>query len=412
MATSRLIASCRFPASRRLDCDSYVGLRARTVTIRYARTIAAPRRHLIRRANEDRTLVVNAVAAAGEKPERSYPGEPKEFVEEIRVVVMKMHPRDQVSSWNFTIEGYLKFLVDSKLVFETLERIINESTLQAYAGFKNTGLERTENLSRDLEWFKEQGYEIPESMANGKAYSQYLKNIAEKDPPAFICHFYIINFAHSAGGRMIGTKVSEKILDNKELEFYKWDGQLSELLQNLSEELNKVAEQLSSKIQTLEALKKEREELSEFVLAIGGLTTVALFSSPPGELDADVFVRFRYTCCYWMYLVLSNIGFVLSYANLAQLQKPLEEQEDKARALRRKINEGWILLCLAVIILFGTFTLAFWIVYPEEQPADLKKYHHNNWPRWFSLGLAISKVVGSLVYIFGCRLLIYLFQTP
>ncbi|KAG7588330.1 hem oxygenase-like multi-helical [Arabidopsis suecica] len=394
MATSRLIASCRFPASRRLDCDSYVGLRARTVTIRYARTIAAPRRHLIRRANEDRTLVVNAVAAAGEKPERSYPGEPKEFVEEIRVVVMKMHPRDQVSSWNFTIEGYLKFLVDSKLVFETLERIINESTLQAYAGFKNTGLERTENLSRDLEWFKEQGYEIPESMANGKAYSQYLKNIAEKDPPAFICHFYIINFAHSAGGRMIGTKVSEKILDNKELEFYKWDGQLSELLQNLSEELNKVAELWT-------------REVKNHCLAEAEISF-----NPPGELDADGFVRFRYTCCYWMYLVLSNIGFVLSYANLAQLQKPLEEQEDKARALRRKINEGWILLCLAVIILFGTFTLAFWIVYPEEQPADLKKYHHNNWPRWFSLGLAISKVVGSLVYIFGCRLLIYLFQTP
>ncbi|CAH8256557.1 unnamed protein product [Arabidopsis lyrata] len=171
----------------------------------------------------------------------------------MRFVVMKMHPRDQVkegknesnglvSTWNFTIEGYLKFLVDSKLVFETLERIINESTLQAYAGLKNTGLERTENLSRDLEWFKEQGYEIPEPMAPGKIYSQHLKNIAEKDPQAFICHFYNINFAHSAGGRMIRTKVAEKILDNKELEFYKWDGQLSELLQNVSEELNKVAE--------------------------------------------------------------------------------------------------------------------------------------------------------------------------
>ncbi|CAD5315807.1 unnamed protein product [Arabidopsis thaliana] len=253
MATSRLNASCRFPASRRLDCESYVSLRAKTVTIRYVRTIAAPRRHLVRRANEDRTLVVNVVAAAGEKPERRYPREPNGFVEEMRFVVMKIHPRDQVkegksdsndlvSTWNFTIEGYLKFLVDSKLVFETLERIINESAIQAYAGLKNTGLERAENLSRDLEWFKEQGYEIPESMVPGKAYSQYLKNIAEKDPPAFICHFYNINFAHSAGGRMIGTKVSEKILDNKELEFYKWDGQLSELLQNVSEELNKVAE--------------------------------------------------------------------------------------------------------------------------------------------------------------------------
>jgi len=148
MATSRLNASCRFPASRRLDCESYVSLRAKTVTIRYVRTIAAPRRHLVRRANEDRTLVVNVVAAAGEKPERRYPREPNGFVEEMRFVVMKIHPRDQVkegkshsndlvSTWNFTIEGYLKFLVDSKLVFETLERIINESAIQACEFFSS-----------------------------------------------------------------------------------------------------------------------------------------------------------------------------------------------------------------------------------------------------------------------------------
>nr|DAD21699.1 TPA_asm: hypothetical protein HUJ06_023162 [Nelumbo nucifera]DAD21849.1 TPA_asm: hypothetical protein HUJ06_023312 [Nelumbo nucifera] len=37
-------------------------------------------------------------------------------------------------------------------------------------------------------------------------------------------------------------KVAEKILNNKELELYKWDGDLSELLQNVREKLNKVAE--------------------------------------------------------------------------------------------------------------------------------------------------------------------------
>ncbi|VVB16425.1 unnamed protein product [Arabis nemorensis] len=109
-------------------------------------------------------------------------------------------------------------------------------------GFKNTGLERAEKLRMDLEWFKEQGYEIPEPMAPGITYSQYLKDIANKDPLAFVCHFYNIYFAQSAGGRMIGTKISERILNNKELEFYKWDGQLSELLQNVRERLNKVAE--------------------------------------------------------------------------------------------------------------------------------------------------------------------------
>lgn len=37
-------------------------------------------------------------------------------------------------------------------------------------------------------------------------------------------------------------QVAEKILNKKELEFYKWDGDLSQLLQNVREKLNKVAE--------------------------------------------------------------------------------------------------------------------------------------------------------------------------
>ncbi|KAF3626285.1 hypothetical protein FXO38_29348 [Capsicum annuum] len=38
------------------------------------------------------------------------------------------------------------------------------------------------------------------------------------------------------------ARVAEKILDKKELEFYKWDGDLSHLLQNVRDKLNKVAE--------------------------------------------------------------------------------------------------------------------------------------------------------------------------
>lgn len=79
------------------------------------------------------------------------------------------------------------------------------------AAFKNTGLERANNLAKDLEWFKEQGYELPEPKAHCETYSLYLKDIAENDPPAFICHFYNIYFGHSAGGgRMIGSKVIKK----------------------------------------------------------------------------------------------------------------------------------------------------------------------------------------------------------
>ncbi|KAJ0238993.1 Heme oxygenase 1 [Hirschfeldia incana] len=207
--------------------------------------------------NKSSSVAVVATAAA-EKQKKRYPGESKGFVEEMRFVAMRLHTREQakegeketkspeerpVAKWEPTVDGYLRFLVDSKLVYDTLEGIIQQSTFPTYAEFKNTGLERAEKLATDLKWFEEQGYEIPEPTASGKTYSQLLKELAEKDPPSFICHFYNIYFAHSAGGRMIGRKVAERILDGRELEFYKWDGDLSELLQKVREKLNKVAEE-------------------------------------------------------------------------------------------------------------------------------------------------------------------------
>lgn len=178
-------------------------------------------------------------------------------MEEMRAVAMKLHTRDQAkegekevegpeekspAKWETTIDGYLKFLVDSKLVYDTLERIVDEAPVPYYAEFRNTGLERSESLAKDLEWFREQGYSIPEPSTPGLTYASYLEELAKKDPQAYICHFYNVYFAHTAGGRMIGKKVAEKLLNKKELEFYKWDGDLRQLLQNVRDKLNKVAE--------------------------------------------------------------------------------------------------------------------------------------------------------------------------
>ncbi|KAM7263274.1 hypothetical protein ACFE04_000957 [Oxalis oulophora] len=182
----------------------------------------------------------------------------KSFVDEMRFVAMKLHTREQskqgqkevqepqeksVSKWEYNgLDGYLKFLVDSKFVYDTIEDIVQTAPNPIYAEFRDTGLERSESLAKDLEWFKEQGYQIPEPSAPGVTYASYLKELSVNDPPAFICHFYNVYFAHTAGGRMIGRKVSEKLLDKKVLEFYKWDGDLPTLLQNVREKLNKVAE--------------------------------------------------------------------------------------------------------------------------------------------------------------------------
>ncbi|XP_028118566.1 heme oxygenase 1, chloroplastic-like isoform X1 [Camellia sinensis] len=196
-----------------------------------------------------------AATTAAEKPKKRYPGEAKGFVEEMRFVAMKLHTKDQskegekkaegppVAKWDPTIDGYMRFLVDSKLVYDTLERIVQKAVFpESDVEFRNTGLERSESLAKDLEWFEEQGHAIPEPSSPGVSFANYLEELSEKDPQAFLCHFYNTYFAHTAGGRMIGKKVAEKILNNKELEFYKWNGNLSQLLQNVREKLNSVAE--------------------------------------------------------------------------------------------------------------------------------------------------------------------------
>nr|ADK12637.1 chromoplast heme oxygenase 1 [Medicago sativa] len=202
------------------------------------------------------TVIISATSAAAEK--KRHPGESKGFVEEMRFVAMRLHTKDQakegekevtepeeraVTKWEPSVDGYLRFLVDSKVVYDTLEKIVQDAAYPYYAEFKNTGLERSASLDKDLEWFKEQGYTIPEPSSPGLTYAQYLTDLSQNDPQAFICHFYNIYFAHSAGGRMIGKKIAGQLLNDQALEFYKWDGDLKQLLQNVRDKLNKVAEE-------------------------------------------------------------------------------------------------------------------------------------------------------------------------
>ncbi|KAI4984199.1 hypothetical protein ZWY2020_046571, partial [Hordeum vulgare] len=79
--------------------------------------------------------------------------------------------------------------------------------------FRNAGLERSEALKKDLKWFSEQGHRIPEPSAADTRYEGH----------AFFCHFYNMYFGQSAGGRFTGKKITDKILNKKELEFYKWE---------------------------------------------------------------------------------------------------------------------------------------------------------------------------------------------
>ncbi|KAG9450955.1 hypothetical protein H6P81_010920 [Aristolochia fimbriata] len=180
---------------------------------------------------------------------KQYPGENKGIVEEMRFVAMRLRPdpaqRETLSgeeAWEPSLEGLIKFLVDSKLVFDTLDRIFDETDHVAYAYFRKTGLERTQGLSKDLEWFREQGHTIPEPGPPGVTYAKYLEELAENSAPSFLCHFYNIYFAHITGGQVILKQVSEKILEGRDLEFSKWEGDVSELLKDMRGKLNKLGD--------------------------------------------------------------------------------------------------------------------------------------------------------------------------
>ncbi|KAK2660375.1 hypothetical protein Ddye_006908 [Dipteronia dyeriana] len=145
-------------------------------------------------------------------------------------------------TWKPSVEGFVKYLVDSQFVFDTIERIVDQSDDVAYAYFRNTGLERAGGISKDLEWFSGQGVVIPEPSTPGVSYAKYLEELAERSAPLFLSHFYNIYFSHIAGGQVIAKQVSEKILEGRELELYKWDGEAEELLKGVRENLNMLGE--------------------------------------------------------------------------------------------------------------------------------------------------------------------------
>ncbi|CAA3024209.1 heme oxygenase 1, chloroplastic-like [Olea europaea subsp. europaea] len=85
-------------------------------------------------------VVVSAIGDA-QKSKKRYPTEAKGFVDKIRLVAMKLHTREQakegesketvglpMGEWEPTLESYLKFLVDSRLFYDTMEKIMDKAT--------------------------------------------------------------------------------------------------------------------------------------------------------------------------------------------------------------------------------------------------------------------------------------------
>ncbi|GAB2252842.1 hypothetical protein Droror1_Dr00005689 [Drosera rotundifolia] len=188
---------------------------------------------------------------------KPFPGETKGITEELRFVAMRLrNERDKVKQkeggeegegeewveWESTVKGLLKYLVDSKVVFATVEGVVEESEDVALAYFRNTGLERSSRIDMDLQSFREKDMLIPEPSKAGLSYAKYLKELSEKSVPSFISHLYTIYFSHISGGQAILKQVVEKILDGRELEIMKWDDDPQVLLREVKDNFNKLAE--------------------------------------------------------------------------------------------------------------------------------------------------------------------------
>ncbi|KAF5184325.1 Heme oxygenase 3 protein [Thalictrum thalictroides] len=82
--------------------------------------------------------VVVSESTTEKQLKKRYPGEAKGFVEEMRFVAMKLHTKDQAKEGEKEADvqpimksepsnqGYIRFLVDSKVVYDTLESIIEK----------------------------------------------------------------------------------------------------------------------------------------------------------------------------------------------------------------------------------------------------------------------------------------------
>ncbi|GJR80420.1 probable inactive heme oxygenase 2, chloroplastic [Tanacetum coccineum] len=147
-------------------------------------------------------------------------------------------------AWEPELDGFLRYLVDSRFVFSTIERLVDESQDVSFAYFRNTGLERSESFTEDIEFISQQ-LTIPEPLFTSKKYVKYLEDLAAENPPLFFSHLYNIYFSHITGGQVIARKVSEKLLNGRELAICQWPGDPEVLLKNMREKLNALGQHWS-----------------------------------------------------------------------------------------------------------------------------------------------------------------------
>jgi heme oxygenase len=171
---------------------------------------------------------------------------------QMRRAAMKLHTKDQskegeqeakkpIREWTPSTANLLQFLVDSREVHAGLDEAV--SSVPELSRLVDTGLERVPNLNKDIQWLceRDSSLTVGEPSPAATMYATSLVAMAKENMPAFICHYYNTHFAHTAGGRMIGKLMSDKLLEGQPLQFYMWDGDVSELLADVRKTIDDMA---------------------------------------------------------------------------------------------------------------------------------------------------------------------------
>jgi heme oxygenase (biliverdin-producing, ferredoxin) len=197
-------------------------------------------------------------AAAGEDARR--PGSHKGFVEEMRFVAMRLHTKDQapregtmeesalpIDAWLPSHADFMQFLADSLCVYTYFEQELTagEHPNAMFGRFANTGLERVDAIKADMAYLNGLGVPTAQPTAAATRYVEYMKNLEKERPESVLCHWYNYYFAHSAGGRMIGRMMQDKLFDGRKFAFYEWDADVKQLLAPVRESIDAVASEWS-----------------------------------------------------------------------------------------------------------------------------------------------------------------------
>lgn len=171
------------------------------------------------------------------------PGAHKGFVEEMRFVAMRLHTKDQAPSeggqeasslpidmWMPTQADFMQFLVDSRAVYAFFENELCVAGNGMFEKFMGTGLERLDSLKKDIEYLNSLGIQTTPPTAAATRYIEYMKALVKDKPESVLCHWYNYYFAHSAGGRMIGRLMQNRLFDGRQFAFYEWETDVKEIL--------------------------------------------------------------------------------------------------------------------------------------------------------------------------------------